>query len=175
MKILLVNGYQKHDFCKGELNFSLYNIMLDKLRHNHDVQLSSVENYNIIDERNKFLWADLIIFQFPIYWFNVPGKLKLYMDEVFEYGQFYSFADVYGQGGYSFIDVEESFQDLKDYLDNLSVKFGFTYQLIFGGGVNCEDIEQILTIGFDGILIGDRIESLVETYQYLLKDTLVLM
>lgn len=60
-------------------------------------------------------------------------------------------------------------------MDNLSVKFGFTYQLIFGGGVNCEDIEQILTIGFDGILIGDRIESLVETYQYLLKDTLVLM
>lgn len=99
MKILLVNGYQKHDFCKGELNFSLYNIMLDKLRHNHDVQLSSVEDYNVIDERNKFLWADLIIFQFPIYWFNVPGKLKLYMDEVFEYGQFYSFADTYGQGG----------------------------------------------------------------------------
>ena len=28
------------------------------------------------------MWADLIIFQFPIYWFNVPGKLKLYMDEV---------------------------------------------------------------------------------------------
>lgn len=44
--------------------------MLDKLRHNHDVQLSSVEDYNVIDERNKFLWADLIIFQFPIYWFN---------------------------------------------------------------------------------------------------------
>ncbi len=60
-------------------------------------------------------------------------------------------------------------------MDNLSVKFGFTYQLIFGGGVNREDIEQILTIGFDGILIGDRIESLVETYQYLLKDTLLLM
>ena len=84
-------------------------------------------------------------------------------------------ATLKGKKDYSFIDVEESFQDLKDYLDNLSVKFGFTYQLIFGGGVNCEDIEQILTIGFDGILIGDRIESLVETYQYLLKDTLVLM
>ena len=75
MKILLVNGYQKHDFCKGELNFSLYNIMLDKLRHNHDVQLSSVEDYNVIDERNKFLWADLIIFQFPIYWFNAPEEV----------------------------------------------------------------------------------------------------
>ena len=84
-------------------------------------------------------------------------------------------ATLKGKKDYSFIDVEESFQDLKDYLDNLSVKFGFTYQLIFGGGVNREDIEQILTIGFDGILIGDRIESLVETHQYLLKDTLVLM
>ena len=87
MRILLINGYQKHDFCKGELNFSLYNIMLENLRHKHDVQLSSVEDYNVIDERNKFLWADLIIFQFPIYWFNVPGKLKLYMDKVFEYCQ----------------------------------------------------------------------------------------
>ena len=79
MRILLINGYQKHDFCKGELNFSLYNIMLENLRHKHDVQLSSVEDYNVIDEKNKFLWADLIIFQFPIYWFNVPGKLKLYL------------------------------------------------------------------------------------------------
>lgn len=99
MNILLVNGYQKHDFCKGDLNFSLYNIFLNKLRHHHNVQLSSVESYDIIDERNKFLWADLIIFQFPIYWFNVPGKLKLYLDNVFEYGQFYSFADKYGTGG----------------------------------------------------------------------------
>ena len=89
MKILLVNGYQKHDFCKGELNFSLYNIMLDKLRHNHDVQLSSVENYNVIDERNKFLWADLIIFQFPIYWFNCPPLMKKWLDEVFTDGWAY--------------------------------------------------------------------------------------
>lgn len=51
MNILLVNGYQKHDFCKGELNFSLYNIFLNKLRHHHNVQLSSVESleevYNV--------------------------------------------------------------------------------------------------------------------------------
>lgn len=99
MNILLISGYQSHDFCKGELNFSLFNIMLNHLRQNHQVQVSSVENYNIISERNKFFWADIIIFQFPIYWFNVPGKLKLYMDEVFEYGQFYSFADQYGKGG----------------------------------------------------------------------------
>ncbi|MCW0934954.1 MULTISPECIES: triose-phosphate isomerase [Streptococcus] len=69
-------------------------------------------------------------------------------------------ATLKGKKDYSFTEVEESFQDLKDHLDNLSVKFGFTYQLIFGGGVNREDIEQILTIGFDGILIGDRIERI---------------
>lgn len=100
MKILIINGYQKHEFSKGELNFSLFNVMLNKLReNNHDIQISSVENYNVIEERNKFFWADLIIFQFPIYWFAAPGKLKLYCDEVFEYNQFYSFAEKYGTGG----------------------------------------------------------------------------
>ncbi|MFS9337778.1 Triosephosphate isomerase [Streptococcus intermedius] len=83
-------------------------------------------------------------------------------------------ATLKGEKDYSFTKVEENFQDLKNYLDNLSVKFRFTYQLIFGGGVNCEDIEQILTIGFDGILIGDRIGSLVETYQYLVKNSFAL-
>jgi modulator of drug activity B len=99
MRILLVNGYQKHDFSKGELNFSLYNLILNELRHNYSIKVSDVENYNVIDERNKFFWADIVIFQFPIYWFSVPGKLKLFMDEVFEYGQFYSFAEKYGSGG----------------------------------------------------------------------------
>lgn len=99
MNILMVNGYQKHEFSRGELNFSLYNIMLNELRERNNIRVSSIEDYNIIDERNKFLWADIIIFQFPVYWFNVPGKLKLYMDEVFEYNQFYSFSEKYGSGG----------------------------------------------------------------------------
>lgn len=30
--------------------------------------------------------ADLIILQFPFYWYSVPGLLKLWMDEVLEYG-----------------------------------------------------------------------------------------
>ncbi|EJR82275.1 MULTISPECIES: NAD(P)H-dependent oxidoreductase [Bacillus] len=99
MNILIINGYQKHDFSKGDLNFSLVNVYLNHLRSKHNIQLSSVMNYNVMEERNKFLWADLIIYQFPIYWFSVPGKLKLYMDEVFEYNQFYSFAEKYGAGG----------------------------------------------------------------------------
>ncbi|HGZ4935190.1 NAD(P)H-dependent oxidoreductase [Enterococcus faecalis] len=99
MNILLVNGYQNHPFSKGELNTSLFNIYFNEFRNKHNVMISSVENYNIIEERNKFLWADTVVFQFPIYWFDVPGKLKLYMDEIFEYNQFYSFADKYGTGG----------------------------------------------------------------------------
>ncbi len=39
-------------------------------------------------------------------------------------------ATLKGKKDYSFTKVEESFQDLKDYLDNSSVKLGFTYQLI---------------------------------------------
>ena len=40
MKILLVNGYQKHDFCKGELNFSLYYPITGVYRkRNGDIEL----------------------------------------------------------------------------------------------------------------------------------------
>ncbi|MGQ0421841.1 NAD(P)H-dependent oxidoreductase, partial [Bacillus sp. HC-Mk] len=47
----------------------------------------------------KFLWADVVIYQTPIYWFSVPGLFKTYMDEVYEYGLFFKGADEYGTGG----------------------------------------------------------------------------
>ena len=44
-------------------------------------------------EQRALLESDTIIFQFPFYWYSVPGMLKEWMDRVFLYG----FA--YGQGG----------------------------------------------------------------------------
>ncbi|ANZ57858.1 flavodoxin [Fructilactobacillus lindneri] len=100
MKVLIINGHEKAPSNKGELNQSLVGVMVKKLRNaNDEVQLSSVEDYDTITEINKFLWADLIIFQFPVYWFNVPGKLKLYLDNVLQHGIFYAGASEYGRGG----------------------------------------------------------------------------
>ena len=39
------------------------------------------------DEVGKLEEADLIIFQFPVFWFHMPGKMKTYIDDVFIAGR----------------------------------------------------------------------------------------
>jgi len=100
MNILIINAYQKHEFSLGKLNSSFTNIYFNQLKENNKIKMTTLElGYSIQEERNKFFWADTVIIQFPVYWFSSPAKLKFYMDEVFEYEQFYSFADKYGTGG----------------------------------------------------------------------------
>ena len=100
MKILIINGYQKHEFSDGKLNTSLSNYFYKKLKDYHKIRFTTLElGYTIQEERNKFFWADIVIFQFPIYWFSATAELKRYMDDVFEYEQFYAFGEDYGTGG----------------------------------------------------------------------------
>lgn len=37
-------------------------------------------------EIEKLLWADLLILQFPLWWFTMPAILKGWVDRVFAYG-----------------------------------------------------------------------------------------
>lgn len=46
----------------------------------------------IAAEHEKLEWCDLMIWQFPLWWFSVPGILKGWVDRVFAMGR------VYGQG-----------------------------------------------------------------------------
>jgi NAD(P)H dehydrogenase (quinone) len=41
-------------------------------------------------EAERILWADLVILQFPLWWFGLPAILKGWMDRVFVYGGLYS-------------------------------------------------------------------------------------
>jgi NAD(P)H dehydrogenase (quinone) len=41
-------------------------------------------------EMNKVLWADLLMFQFPLWWFSLPAILKGWVDRVFAMGFAYS-------------------------------------------------------------------------------------
>ncbi len=43
--------------------------------------------------------ADLVILNFPLYWFSVPAILKGWIDRVFVSGMFYGGKRIYGQGG----------------------------------------------------------------------------
>lgn len=46
----------------------------------------------IKEEMEKFLWADTVIFNFPLWWFGLPAILKGWVDRVFAMGT------VYGNG-----------------------------------------------------------------------------
>ena len=41
-------------------------------------------------EQDKLSWADLVIFQFPLWWYSVPAILKSYIDSTFSVGFAYS-------------------------------------------------------------------------------------
>lgn len=47
---------------------------------------------DILREQQKILWADFVIFQFPLWWYSVPAIMKGWLDRVLTYG----FA--YGEG-----------------------------------------------------------------------------
>lgn len=52
----------------------------------------------IAEEHDKLAWCDLMIWQFPLWWFSVPAILKGWVDRVFSSGK------VYGAGRVPYID-----------------------------------------------------------------------
>ncbi len=54
---------------------------------------------DIQEELDKLLWADLLILNFPIYWFSVPAILKGWIDRVLVSGVCYGGKRFYDQGG----------------------------------------------------------------------------
>ncbi|UXV21853.1 NAD(P)H-dependent oxidoreductase [Pseudomonas fluorescens] len=54
---------------------------------------------DIQGELDKVLWADLLIFNFPIFWFSMPAMLKGWVDRVLVSGVCYGGKRFYDQGG----------------------------------------------------------------------------
>ncbi|MHC8319967.1 NAD(P)H-dependent oxidoreductase [Pseudomonas sp. GB2N2] len=54
---------------------------------------------DIQQELDKLLWADLLILNFPIYWFSTPAILKGWIDRVLVSGVCYGGKRFYDQGG----------------------------------------------------------------------------
>jgi len=61
---------------------------------------------DVAAEIEKLLWADMLILQFPLWWFSMPAILKGWVDRVFAYGFAYGvgehsdrrWGDRYGEG-----------------------------------------------------------------------------
>ena len=99
--LLIIKAHQVYPIAKGELN-SLMADDIEKFFKLHDFNIKRTnvsDGYDIKHEQAKFLWADIIVFQFPVFWFNAPAILHQYIQDVYEYGVFYTSSKEYGQGG----------------------------------------------------------------------------
>lgn len=65
-------------------------------------ELYANENNSFAEEINaeqeKVEWCDLMIFQFPLWWFALPAILKGWVDRVFAMGRFYNNGRIYENG-----------------------------------------------------------------------------
>ena len=94
--------------------------------------------FNIEAEQQALRSADSVIFQFPFYWYSVPGILKEWMDQVLTYGFAYGStgdklrgkdflvsttvggpADAYCEGGYNNFTINELLKPLRQ-MSNLT-------------------------------------------------------
>ncbi len=85
-KVLIINAHQRYEgFAEGKLNQTMVDVMKAELEANGcEVKLTGIEKgYDINEEVEKHVWADVIITQTPVYWFGSPWIYKKYVDEVF--------------------------------------------------------------------------------------------
>lgn len=100
-KLLIINGHDTYESSPGHLNQTMVEVMREELKDKFEIQISVLKDgYETEEERRKFLEADVIIYQMPVFWFAAPALLKKYMEDVFQIGVFYVRAPEYGRGGH---------------------------------------------------------------------------
>lgn len=88
-KIFIINGGQKFGHSGGRFNETISNETLNffKNQSNFEVKTTNInDDYNPATEVENFVWADVIIYHTPIWWFQLPHGFKKYIDVVFTEG-----------------------------------------------------------------------------------------
>lgn len=88
-KIFIINGGQKFGHSGGRFNETISNETLNFFKNNTAFEIKTTninDDYNPVAEVEKFVWADVIIYHTPIWWFQLPHGFKKYIDEVFTEG-----------------------------------------------------------------------------------------
>jgi len=91
-KIFIINGGHPFAEAKGLFNSTLTEISetFFTSRPNTEVRVTNVQSpYDVNEEANKFLWADIIIYHTPAWWFQLPHRFKEYLDRVLLHGVVY--------------------------------------------------------------------------------------
>ncbi|PIA72790.1 flavodoxin family protein [Ectopseudomonas toyotomiensis] len=87
-KIVLLNGGKAFAHSHGQYNSTLHDAAVAFLdRAGFDVKTTFIDGgYDVEEEVQKFLWADVVIYQMPGWWMGAPWTVKKYIDEVFTAG-----------------------------------------------------------------------------------------
>ncbi|RBL89893.1 NAD(P)H-dependent oxidoreductase [Chitinophaga flava] len=88
MKIFIINGGQVFAHSGGKFNDSLTDWTTGFLGHKRfEYRVTNIsDDFDPMAEVENFKWADIVIYHTPIWWFQVPNRLKTYIDEVFTAG-----------------------------------------------------------------------------------------
>lgn len=87
-KIFIINGGQTFAHSGGAFNRTITSWTKDVLESiDFEVRVSNVnDDFDAAQEAENFKWADIVVYHFPVWWFQVPNRLKFYIDEVFTAG-----------------------------------------------------------------------------------------
>lgn len=88
-KIFIINGGQKFGHSGGKFNETISKETAEFFGSHPDFEIKTTninEDYNALEEVEKFVWADVIVYHTPIWWFQLPHGFKKYIDVVFTEG-----------------------------------------------------------------------------------------
>ena len=88
-KIFVINGGQVFGHSGGRFNKTIAETTVAFFNDTEGFEVRSTninEDYDPADEVENYVWADVVIYHTPIWWFQVPHGLKKYIDVVFTVG-----------------------------------------------------------------------------------------
>ena len=105
--ILIINGAKQFAHSNGELNDTLTELANKVLCElGHTVQISRADSdYEIQAEIQKYVWADVVIYQMPGWWMGAPWTVKKYIDDIFTEGH----GTLYASDGRSRSDASKKY------------------------------------------------------------------
>ncbi|WP_163407064.1 NAD(P)H-dependent oxidoreductase [Flavobacterium ajazii] len=87
--IFIINAGQHFAHSGGKLNdeITFWDTEFFTTADDFEYKITKIsDSYDVESEIDKFLWADIIIYHFPIWWMYIPFTLKEYLDKVLTAG-----------------------------------------------------------------------------------------
>ena len=87
--IFIINAAQTFGHSDGRFNDTIAQQTLDFFAHKpgYEVKITNIQDgYDAAEQVQRYVWADIVIYHTPIWWFQLPHDFKKYIDVVFTEG-----------------------------------------------------------------------------------------